>query len=233
MVMHSEAESREKAPPLVGIDRVLKENLYGNLRFPQVGFAIFAHTLYALVTDPNPKKMIVEYLTSDPTEEQLDSMLGKANRAHAAYLREEKIPILNTERMRELWGAEREFIQSFFAGLLHIPTGRNEITGIKLNEEELLEAVLRALGEKEISLETLKVCSGIIVATLKEPSIAEELKEYRELFRENEATSTATVKAQGDITRQVLARMIETVADDAHIDTETLQAFCRVVSREL
>lgn len=233
--MHPDALPQgEKAPPLTGMDRVLKENLYGNLRFPQVGFAIVAYTLHALVTDENPKQLIKDYLTTELSEEQLSAMLEKAERAHAAYLPEEKRPELTTQRMRELWEEEREYILSFFAGLLHIPTGYNEITLAKLSEEEILGAVLSQLEEKELPLETLKICAGKIIETLKEPSVVEALKEYRDLFRENSSQSPVVVKAQGEISTHALKSMLEKIdAHDPRIDNKTLQAFCRVVSREL
>lgn len=92
-----------EAAPLTGLPLVKKENLYANLRFPQADLAILMFTLNAIMQDPEPERLLKEFLAHRVSDEEATQLLERANRAHTAFLDAKYVPELTTERMRNLW----------------------------------------------------------------------------------------------------------------------------------
>ncbi len=178
--MNEHAPTAER-PQLTGVDRVLKEVLYANVRFPQASCGIAGFTLNALFTDPDPQKIIREYLDTELSPEKIAMMIRMADRAHAAYLPKERIPVLEIADIQKLWKNEQKMVQVFLRFILE--KGEVEPMG-ESARDEMKEHVLALLASEDLPVGTIKEVFEAFMMVFKTPEIQERLTEYRENYRE-------------------------------------------------
>lgn len=209
--------SAERQPP-TGIDRVLKETLYANVRFPQAGFGIAGFTLNALFTDPDPKKMIREYLDTSLSDEKIKGMISIANRAHMAYLSEEKRPTLTEDGIRILWRAEQKMVQEFLR--LMLEKGEIELINEDRQDEEK-ERVLSLLASEELPIAEVKETFAAFMQEFRRPETQELLTKYREGFKgEGSKDFQANWDREKSVKKAVIDGMQAQLSREDHAVTE-------------
>ncbi len=177
---------RVERPPLTGVDRVLKEVLYANVRFPQTEVAIMGFTLNALFTDPDPKKLIEEYLNTDLSEDKIAMMLRAADRAHAAFLNEGDRPKLTADSVQELWKRGKKMVQAFLRNVLEKGEWSRPTNNSDYNQEEEKAHILKLLESEGLPVEDIQKALSAFVKAFNNPEVQGRLVSYRNSFRDRD-----------------------------------------------
>jgi hypothetical protein len=175
---------RQSRKELTGMDRVLYENLLGNRTLPQRGPAIFAFTIEALLQDPEPKKLLAEYLFTPLNEKRAKELFDAAVVAHMKSLPPDKQPTLEIGRTRELWEFEKETVAAFLYNLLAAEKGEEFLLD-EISEEQRAK-VKEAIDTKELPIQDIRVFSGAIKEFLQKPETVVRLKEYRKAYKDGD-----------------------------------------------
>ncbi len=185
-------ETGGERPPLTGIERIYKENLYANLRFPQSKVAIDVFTLHGLLADSNPTVLARQFFTEALSDELAEKMLEKARRAHAAFLVEDAIPTLDTQRIGRLWKSAQYKVERALLYVLDEEEPHEKETGEPVDYETQTEYLLEVLDRKKLPLPELRAATQAFVNAFKQPEITELLTKYRALM------SSEYINKEGD-----------------------------------
>ncbi len=181
MAAGSAARPEKRSGP-AGLDKVLAQNLIGNLKFPQMALTIALFTMDSIFTDPDCKKLLSKYRQQPVTNAMAKRMREVAHGAHAKHLPPGTAPELSLGRMKRLWKAEKRHIDGFLYHVLAARPGEAPTDTPNFIQTFRLTWAL-SHGKFEPAVETLSGITGALKKIVSEPEIAEQLQGYRSNFK--------------------------------------------------